>query len=232
MALAELPNVDAQNLATIEIVQPSTPKPMIAIADKLDSLEWAIFNSVNAVTTAVPLWGSTQRPKHIAAIGPTTAQALQMHHCHVDVIASPPCSEGLVNDPAFNSDCISHKHIAIFCGENPKPLLFQQLRKRDAIVEPIYCYRRQCAQPTVSEIEKIIASPIQVIVCASLESMINLFHIFAPTHVKWLLSKQFIVINRKMQTLAIQMGCLKSRVHVSENATNTAIVATLQALSV
>ncbi len=212
---------------SIDILPPSNPQSMQQVSQQVDQIDIAIFVSANAVQPAVTLWPADQTPHTIAAIGPATAAALRQHGYDVDLIADPPSSEGLLQQPLLRAESVVGKHISIFCGENPKNLLPKTLRILGATVQLVTCYRRHCTQPSADNIQQLMQQPISCIATSSLESLLNLYQILAPQHIAWLLGKPLIVINANMQQLAIKMGFLKSRIWVADSASNVAVIKTI-----
>ncbi len=208
---------------SIDIFPPKNPDPMQSIATTIDQVDMAIFNSVNAVNAAIPLWKTS--PQAIAAIGPATAAAIEGLGYNVDIVANPPCSESLLQQPALQS--IDNKSIAIFCGEDPKPLLHRSLKAQGANVATIYCYQRRCPEVSVEKLQQLLAEDIHCITTCSPDSLINLYRLLTPKHLAWLLGKPLIVINDKMLTLAMKMGFLKRHIYCAENASNAAVIKTI-----
>ncbi|MDF1760678.1 MAG: uroporphyrinogen-III synthase [Coxiellaceae bacterium] len=212
---------------SIDILPPSNPQSMQQAAQQLDQIDIAIFVSANAVKPAVTQWPADQSPHSLVAIGPATAAALRQRGYEVDVVADPPSSESLLQQPLMQAKSVSGKNISIFCGKNPKNLLPKTLRTLGATIQLVTCYRRHCSRPSHDDIQQLMQQPISCIATSSLESLLNLYRILAPQHIAWLLGKPLIVINANMQQLAIKMGFLKSRIWLADNANNVAVIKTI-----
>ncbi len=220
-------NISATNLPTIDILPPSDPAPLDTAINHITHYHCCIINSANAISPRLAN-GLKKSTSLIAAIGPATAKALSDQGICVDLIASPPSSEGLLSAPQLNPTIIAQQRIAIFCGENPKSLLKETLQQRQAIVNEIFCYRRQCAAPSDDAIAAIIEQPISHLVCASRDSLQNLCHILSEKHSAWMLGKALIVINDDMRRMAEEQGWQAQQITVAANATNSAIIKALQ----
>lgn len=220
-------NISAYNFATIAIEPARDQQAIKAIAQTISNVDIAIFTSTNAVPPAIDSWPDAQTPKYVFAIGPATAKALSERGIGVEQLPQHPSSEGLLTLPALSADAVTDKRVVIFTGEQAKPLLRKTLSQRHAKVIEIACYRRRCTQPKSSDIEQLTQQPSEVIVATSLETLINLFQIILPQHLKWLLSKRLLVISPSMQRFAMQAGFLKQRILVADNASQAAIIKAL-----
>jgi uroporphyrinogen-III synthase len=193
----------------IEILKPQDTHIMDKTLDNIAQFDICIFTSGNAVAEHL-----YTRPKHTIAIGPTTAATLSQHGID-SIIPTSFNSEGVLELEELQS--ITDKKIAIFTGENPRPLLQEKLRERGASVTLVYCYRRQCPLYSADEIKATIQQPINTIIVNSNETLLNLYQIFEQ-HCNWLLNKNLLVTSSKMNNTATQLGFK----HISSSPDSTA----------
>ncbi len=202
------------NLPVFEI------QPVQCNVDNLDEFNFVIFLSANAVINFFQ--------KHVPvdvraiAIGPATKSALEKIGIKNILLPSQFNSEGILLMPDMQS--VKNKKIAIISGENSKPLLYETLKKRDAAVNSIICYRRN---PIVYDMQvvfkKLADADINCIISTSLESYFALLSLFQKTeHRAWLLKKTICVISDEMTQQAIRDGFVK--VIQATNATDEAII--------
>ncbi|MBC7803500.1 MAG: uroporphyrinogen-III synthase, partial [Candidatus Parcubacteria bacterium] len=122
-----------------------------AVADRLESFDWAIFVSRNAVRRGLALLAERRAGRpwparlRVAAIGSGSSEELTSHGM-ADVIAPAgrADSEALLALPEF--DDIAGRRIAIFRGEGGRRLLGDALAARGATVEHAPCYRRSAPE--------------------------------------------------------------------------------------
>jgi uroporphyrinogen-III synthase len=121
--------------------------PFYAVADRLDSFDWAIFVSRNAVRRALALIGGRRGarpwPAHlrVATVGGGSREELAAQgFARVTAPAGQADSEALLALPEFAE--IAGKRVAIFRGEGGRKYLGETLATRGALVEHAACYRR------------------------------------------------------------------------------------------
>ncbi len=158
------------------------------------------------------------------AIGPGTARALSNHQINVDLMPLQHNSEGLLSLPELQ--LVAGKRIAIFCGDNARPLLKHTLQARGATITEASCYRREKPQMESEDVWNIIsAQAINSVVTTSCESLQNLFALIGPKALSWISTRPLLVISERIKTLAIKMGVSKPL--LAANATDQAIIEAL-----
>ncbi len=136
------------------------------------------------------------------AIGPATAQALKNRGISC-ITPDTYTSEAILSLPVLQS--IANKKIALFTGQNPKPLLPETLAQRKANLSLIYCYKRSCPHYSKADITAVTKKPIDVIIVSSSETLTNLYKLFTSERT-WLAQQTFIVSSEAMQQKARQLG--------------------------
>jgi uroporphyrinogen-III synthase len=208
---------------TIEITSHRNSRALRNSVEKICDYSGAIFASANAVEAVGDLWSSLNITIPAIAIGSGTANALGQYGISVAHIPDEFSSAGLLRLPTLNQ--IAGQKIAIFCGENPKPLLKETLIQRGALVTEILCYRRSLPLITQKEpLSEATRESITCIISLSCESLLNLFAIFGPED--WFLNKTLIVATSEMLECASEHGW-KNRIIVAKNPSDEAIVESL-----
>lgn len=209
---------------TLEIRPLADQHQVLAALHHIDQYELVIFVSANAVEQALALL-QPHFAMPVIAIGPGTARALQARSVCVNCIPESHHSEGLLALPLLNH--VHSKRIAIFCGENSRPLLKQALTQRGARVDELACYRRLC--PSV-DADLILTQwrnlPIALVISTSRENLLNLWAIFGKIDAKWLSQIPLLVISPAMAAQAKQLGFIS--IITTNGASDEAIYAALQ----
>jgi uroporphyrinogen-III synthase len=137
----------ALEFPAIEIRELEDPAPFLAVADRLESFDCAIFVSRNAVRKALALLGERRggRPwparLAVATVGQGSREELEARG-FAQVIAPPSQSdsEALLALPEFAA--VRGKRVVIFRGDGGRQVLGDTLATRGASVEYAPCYRR------------------------------------------------------------------------------------------
>ena len=140
--------------------------------DALNDAAITVFVSRNAVEH-----GLAYADGQIAAIGPTTAEAIEQGGAHVDICpASGFDSEHLLMEAGF--DDVTGKTIRIIRGNDGREHLASALSERGANVEYLSTYERRRPEYTASELESLEqrwrAGEVSVAVVMSVQSLENL----------------------------------------------------------
>lgn len=187
-----------------------------------DQFDYFIFLSANAVFNFFSRVDKNNfLTLNMIAIGSATKRALNDIGMTNILCPNQFSSDAILQMPELQH--VATKNIVIICGETPKPLLQKILSERGALIHEIFCYRRQnCVYDMGDIFSQLIANQIDVVVCASAKSLLQLVALFtAPTHHAWLLQKTLCVINESMKNIAIKMGF--HSIIVAENATDEAV---------
>ena len=128
----------------LEILDADDLQPVLALIERLDAFDLAVFVSANAVDKALALvrsrraWPAGLR---VATVGRGSERALQRHG--IDAVIAPRerfDSEALLDLPEMKD--VAGKLVAIFRGDSGRELLGDTLAARGATVEYGECYRR------------------------------------------------------------------------------------------
>lgn len=222
-------NIQAMGAKTI--AYPCLEISAITITEQIDDYHFLIFVSANAVNASMELFPHQPFNTSIIAIGPGTARALQTRGFEVNYVPPVHDSEGLLALPCLKD--VKQKKIAIFCGENSKPLLKDSLLRRGALVEKIVCYRRSCPNVELTEAIRTVqhwqSHQIALVIFTSSESLANFWKIFAKVDPEWLRSVPLLVISSTMVSQAQQLNF--KTIFSAKGASDEAICEALQALN-
>jgi uroporphyrinogen III methyltransferase/synthase len=150
---------------TVECIGASDTGPLDSAIDKIDSFDWIVFTSANAVTffcnrliERQPDGVSSIFSHVICAIGPATAKVLTAAGVQVDIVASDSRSEGVlaaIIEFAGGPESLSEVRILIPRARIAREVLPTELSRLGAKVETVEAY--QTVRPDI-ESEKIIAA--------------------------------------------------------------------------
>ena len=224
----------AVRLPVIAITDVAQPQAVIAIVDRLERFDLAIFVSANAVRQGLRYvsrrnnrfenWAPEDWPEkvQIAAIGKATAKTLAVAGLSCAFEPSAPYnSEALLAVSALQKDMIIGRRVLIFRGVGGRTLLGDTLAARAAKVEYADVYQR-----TLPPWRQTIAIPwqsIQVIVVTSTEGLENLFAIVHESEHQRLCETPFVVISQRMVEVARRLGIKNSPIF-ADNASDDGIL--------
>lgn len=129
---------------TIEIREVENPEPLLALIDRLDAFDVAIFVSPNAVEKAMSaITAQRALPPKLAvvAVGPGSGRELARFGVAGAVVpAGRADSEGLLDLELLAR--VEGRRVVVFRGDGGRELLGDTLAARGATVEYAVCYRR------------------------------------------------------------------------------------------
>ncbi|VFM97695.1 MAG: uroporphyrinogen-III synthase [Candidatus Kentron sp. G] len=216
-------------IAIADVEDPQTP---MAIVERLERFDLAIFVSANAVERGLGYVGRGNWPAlvPVAAIGKATARALAKAGL-VSAIQSPPPynSEALLTTAALQADAIAGRRVVIFRGVGGRALLGDTLAHRGALVTYAEVYRRTL--PEWRQTTPIPWDRIRVIVVTSAEGLDNLFGMMDDDAERERLRRiPLVVISERMSGLVRELGNRCPPI-VAERASNEAILNALLAFA-
>lgn len=197
------------HIPVLEILPPGDVAPALAVIERLDTFDLAIFISSNAVERAhelVTAHGGWPPGLRFAVIGPGSAEALE--HSGLQAHIQP--------SQVFNSEAllaldemweVAGKCIVIFRGEGGRELLAQTLRERGATVEYAEVYRRAIPLAGAEQLQHVLRKNcIDIITVTSNEGLQNLLHMAEESCRRRLLHLPLVVISQRTALLATKMG--------------------------
>ena len=193
----------------IEIVAVDDLQPLLALIDRLDEFDLAVFISPNAVNKAMNLIKARRAlPPHLklAAIGRSSVRELK-HFGYTAVIApaSRFDSEALLELPAMQD--VAGRRIVIFRGDGGRELLGDTLTARGAAIEYVECYRRGRPQLDAAPLLKAWArNELHAITVTSSEGLHNLFDLVGKLGQAWLRKTPLFVPHPRIEQTAHELG--------------------------
>ncbi len=190
----------------IEITPLNDYSQFEAVINEIDSYDWAIFISSNAVQNGMPrlLKHGTPPKLQFAAIGPVTASELQdFGVTNVLVPNDRFDSESLLGLPEMTN--VAGKKVMIFRGVGGREVLAETLKKRGAQVTFAECYQRINPQTDCNLLAQLYAEKkLHGIVVTSSEAMRHLLDLMGSSD--WLHNVTLFVNHARISELPLKMG--------------------------
>ena len=192
--------------------------PLLAIAptslqacdllDNMQSSDWLIFISPNAVRMALDLLPQTSWPPHvqIAAVGKGTARALHAAGCPKVLAPDDGAdSESLLRLPDLAQ--VSGQRVLLMRGEGGRELLAQTLEQRGAQVAHALLYRRIAVPPDIAALQaQSQAQSLTLSLCFVITSSEALQVLFAAAEqaqaLDWLRAQCFVFAHPRIAAFA------------------------------
>jgi len=191
------------------------------ILDDLEQYDIGIFISRNAVEWTLKLLDekkSALESLSLISIGPATTAALKRALSGTVITNYGTNSESLLENEALVTEAVSGKKIIIFRGQGGREHLATTIRQRGAIVDFAEVYRRDCPQYDSDFINKIWALNVpDVVIVTSNNGLENLFSLLNNEQRNLLLSKQLVVMGRRMFDFSVGFGFAKTPIFTEEN---------------
>lgn len=205
----------------IEISKIKDPQVVNELLNNIQTYDIGIFISKNAVEWTLRLLGdktSALENLKLISIGSATTAALKRVLSSNVVTNSGTNSESLLQGDALSTDAVSGKKIIIFRGQGGRELLATTLRQRSANVDFAEVYRRDCPQYDSDFINKIwtLNNP-DLVVVTSNNGLGNLFSLVSNEQKKLLVSKQLVVMGRRMLDFSVAFGFAKTPIFTEES---------------
>jgi uroporphyrinogen-III synthase len=128
-----------EHLPLLEVIPPADPRPLERAAYDLESYDWLVFTSANAVDAFLPLTGGALPDGlQVAVVGPATAEALRKRGHAPGLTASRPEAEGLLADLAPLVQ--DSRRVLLPQAADARPLLAEGLREAGAEAVVVVAY--------------------------------------------------------------------------------------------
>ena len=193
----------------IEIFEMDDLRPLLALIERLDEFDLAIFISPNAVNKAMNLIKARRAlPPHLklAAIGRSSVQELR--HFGLTGVITPTArfdSEALLELPVLQD--VAAKRIVIFRGDGGRELLGNTLTARGAAIEYAECYRRGRSRLDAAPLLKAWArNELHAVTVTSREGLHNLFDLVGKVGQSWLKKTPLFVPHPRIEQAARELG--------------------------
>lgn len=203
----------ASNFPTLEI-QASTDVESVERCKFVSGYDWVIFISQNAVRYSLSLLPISAWPlrTNIAAVGPTTSNALQQAGLQVN--RQP---DNAMNSEAllvkFTDEQLTGKKILIIRGVGGRETLANGLRSMGAKVDYAEVYSRHCPDHDQEHLLQQVEEGIDIVTIASGETLQNFADIIENSSLnnqqkKKLYSCPLVIVSERLKGLAEQLGFL------------------------
>lgn len=193
----------------IEIVEVGDLQPLLALIDRLEGFDLAIFISPNAVNQAMNLIKARRElpPRLLlAAVGRSGVRELR--HFGITAVIAPAArfdSEALLELPALQD--VAGKRIVIFRGDGGRELLGDTLTARGAAIEYAECYRRGRPRLDAAPLLRAWArNELHAITGTSSEGLHNLFDLVGKLGQSWLRKTPLFVPHPRIEQTARELG--------------------------
>jgi uroporphyrinogen-III synthase len=220
---------EAITFPAIEIGPPADPRALQLQLDGLANYGLAVFVSANAAHYTLDALGERPWPQTlpVAAVGRTTAVALQGHGLDVVHIAPVPYhSEALLGLPALQN--LQDRHIIIFRGNGGREYLAQTLRQRGAQVEYAESYQRRIPHSDPGTLYRAWGERRKMLmVVTSNEGLHNVCKMIGSEYRQQLLATRLVVVSERAAQLAEALGfCHPAR--IASAASDEAILGAIE----
>jgi len=193
----------------IEILDAPDLAPIHALIDRLETYDFAIFISPNAVHKAINLILARRplpaRPRFVA-IG--RASRRELERCGATGVLAPERgadSEALLALPELAD--VAGRRVVIFRGDGGRELLGDTLTARGAMVEYAECYRRSRTGADTAPLMKMWArNEIDGIVVTSSEAVRHLYDLVGKLGQSWLRTTPVFVPHPRIAETARSLG--------------------------
>jgi len=215
---------------TLEILGPSDKHAARSALAAARTARLLVFVSSNAVQYAFPLLPD-ELPVNleIAAVGQSTAKALEAMGLPATLVPERMDSEGLLALPALED--MHGRSTIILRGNGGRELIAQTLRERGADVLQVEVYRRQlparsgAARNLVAGWDRLV----DAVVATSGAILDNLFILIGDEGAPLLRRTPLIVVSQRLADHALTLGC--EAVHVAASAQDQDVLVALCAVS-
>lgn len=149
---------DSIVIPTIEVVAPADFAPLDRALAELETYDWIAFTSENGVNRAwdrLATLGKDARafgPSKLAAIGPSTADALKTHGLTADVVAKESHGEGLAQTLLQAMGSARGRRVLVLRAKEAREVLPETLRAAGCVVDvvPVYETRPAAVAQTIA----------------------------------------------------------------------------------
>lgn len=193
----------------LEILDAGDLQPVLALIERMDAFDLAIFVSANAVDKALALvqarraWPAGLR---VATVGRGSERALERHG-FAAVIAPRERfdSEALLDLPEMKD--VAGKRVVIFRGDGGRELLGDTLTARDATVEYAECYRRGRPQADTAPLLALWErQQLDAFTVTSSEGLANLYDMLGDAGRQWFRQTPLFAPHKRIAAAARSLG--------------------------
>lgn len=147
-----------EHLPLLEVIPPADPRPLERAVYDLESFDWLVFTSANAVDAFLPLTGGALPDGlRLAVVGPATAEALLRRGFEPALTASRPDAEGLLADlaPLVGPLVAGTRRVLLPQAADARPLLAEGLREAGAEAVVVIAYDKGMPAEAPAQAERL-----------------------------------------------------------------------------
>ena len=193
----------------LEILDAEDLQPVLALIDRLDVFDLAIFISANAVNRALDLvharraWPAGLR---VATVGRGSERELQRRGFAAVIAPSERFdSEALLDRPELKD--MQGKRVVIFRGDGGRELLGDTLSARGAVVEYAECYRRSRPKADTAPLLALWGRrQLDAFTVTSSEGLANLYDMLGDAGRKWFKQTPLFAPHERIAAAARALG--------------------------
>lgn len=144
---------------TIRIQPPGEPGPLREALEGVERYDWAVFTSVNGVRRVLEELASLDRDAgalrdlELAAIGPSTAGALEAAGLSVDVVPGEYRAEALA-EAIRRAGSLDGRRVLLARAADARDVLPERLRDAGAEVDEVTAYETLVGRPDEGDLER------------------------------------------------------------------------------
>ena len=182
----------------IRIVPPEDPEPLRREAERLETFDWVILSSVNAVEAFAgarpPAHISTQERPQFCAVGPATAAALQRFGLSAALVPAESRAEGIVAALAAQG-VVEGRTFLIPRADIGRDHVARALTEAGATVTEVVAYRTVAEQALPEEARQSLAAGlIDVVTFTSASAVRSFASIVGAEHAPALLKQTVVAV--------------------------------------
>lgn len=162
-------------IPTIEIVAPESYAALDTALERLESYDWLLFTSANAVEVFAKRRNLSLVPRRIAVVGPATAKAVREIGLSVDLCPPKYIAESLAEALAPEA---SGKQVLLVRAAEARDVVPEALTAAGALVTVVEAYRTRLPQESIPALQQLFRSsesPPDAITFTSASTARNLF---------------------------------------------------------
>ncbi len=156
----------------IELLPPEDPAPIADIVSELETYDWILFTSANAVRFFFEAGAAVPRKPKLCAIGPATKAAIVSRGASVALMPAEYTAEGVV--AAFEKFDLLGKNILLPRAAVARDLVPEALAELGAQVEIVEVYRNVVPKGAEANLKKALSNKPDWITFASSSAVKNL----------------------------------------------------------
>lgn len=189
-------------------------RPLLAVAERLDEFDYAVFISPNAVNKALNvILGRRAWPAHLRPVTVGQSSERELARFGLADIVAPRGrfdSEALLALPELAQERVAGRRFVIFRGDGGRELLGDTLVARGALIEYVECYRRGKPNLDAAPLMKLWArGELDAITVTSSEGLRNLFDMVGKLGQTWLRKTLLFAPHERIVEEARRLGLMR-----------------------